>query len=88
MVLRVATSLGGALEGVGPENRDFFGPWNGTSEASAITGSVLLGLLRVGIVLCLIWQGPGGASRNLYVWTRLAPKEHMAFGHIRYAALN
>ncbi len=26
MVLRVATSLRGALEGVGPENRDFLGP--------------------------------------------------------------
>jgi hypothetical protein len=26
MVLRGATSLRGALEGVGPENRDFFGP--------------------------------------------------------------
>ncbi len=26
MVLRSATSLRGALEGVGPENRDFFGP--------------------------------------------------------------
>jgi hypothetical protein len=26
MVLRGATSLLGALEGVGPENRDFFGP--------------------------------------------------------------
>jgi hypothetical protein len=26
MVLRVATSLLGVLEGVGPENRDFFGP--------------------------------------------------------------
>ncbi len=36
MVLRGATSLLGALEGVGPENRDFFGPWNGTSEVSAI----------------------------------------------------
>jgi hypothetical protein len=36
MVLRGATSLRGALEGVGPENRDFFGPWNGTSKASAI----------------------------------------------------
>jgi hypothetical protein len=36
MVLRGATSLRGALEGVDPENRDFFGPWNGTSEASAI----------------------------------------------------
>ncbi len=36
MVLRGATSLRGALEGVGPENWDFFGPWNGTSEASAI----------------------------------------------------
>ncbi len=36
MVLRGATSLWEALEGVGPENRDFFGPWNGTSEASAI----------------------------------------------------
>ncbi len=36
MVLRRATSLGGALEGVGPENQDFFGPWNGMSEESAI----------------------------------------------------
>ncbi len=36
MILRGATSLRGALEGVGPENRDIFGPWNGTSEASAI----------------------------------------------------
>ncbi len=36
MVLRSATSLRGALEGVGPENRYFFGPWNGTSEASDI----------------------------------------------------
>ncbi len=36
MVLRSATSLRGALEGVGPENWDFFGPWNGMSEASAI----------------------------------------------------
>ncbi len=36
MVLRSATSLRGALEGLGPENRDFFGPWNDTSEASAI----------------------------------------------------
>jgi hypothetical protein len=26
MVLRGATSLRGPLEGVGPENRDFFGP--------------------------------------------------------------
>ncbi len=26
MVLKRATSLRGALEGVGPENRDFFGP--------------------------------------------------------------
>jgi hypothetical protein len=32
MVLRGATSLRGALKGVGPENRDFFGPWNGMSE--------------------------------------------------------
>jgi hypothetical protein len=27
MILRGATSLQGALEGVGPENRDFFGPF-------------------------------------------------------------
>ncbi len=36
MFLMGETSLLGALEGVGPENRDFFGPWNGTSKASAI----------------------------------------------------
>ncbi len=32
MVLRGATSLRGELEGVGPENQDFVGPWNGTRE--------------------------------------------------------
>jgi hypothetical protein len=32
MVLRSATSLREALEGVGPENRDFFEFWNGTSK--------------------------------------------------------
>ncbi len=36
LVLRCATSLRGALEGVGPENRDFLGPEMATSEASAI----------------------------------------------------
>jgi hypothetical protein len=30
-------SLRGALEGVGPENRDFLGPEMATSEASAIS---------------------------------------------------
>ncbi len=34
MILRGAISLRGALEGVGPENQDFFGPWNGTSEVA------------------------------------------------------
>jgi hypothetical protein len=33
MVLRGATSLRGALEGLGPENRDFLGPeWHEQSE--------------------------------------------------------
>jgi hypothetical protein len=32
MILMGATSLQGALEGMGPENQDFFGPWKGTSE--------------------------------------------------------
>ncbi len=32
MVLRRATSLRGALEGVGPENRDFLGPEMPTSD--------------------------------------------------------
>jgi hypothetical protein len=36
MVLMRATSLRGALEGVGPENQDFLGPEMATSEASAI----------------------------------------------------
>ncbi len=36
MVLRDATSLQGALEGVGPENLDFFGPWNGTSKVAPL----------------------------------------------------
>ncbi len=38
MVLRGATSLLGTLEGVGPENLDFFGP-NGTRFACAISGT-------------------------------------------------
>ncbi len=36
LLLRRATSLRGALEGVGPENQDFLGPEMATSEASAI----------------------------------------------------
>jgi hypothetical protein len=36
MVLRRATSLRGALEGVGPENRDFLGPEMATGETIAI----------------------------------------------------
>jgi hypothetical protein len=36
MVLMRATSLRGALEGVGPENQDFLGPEMATSAASAI----------------------------------------------------
>ncbi len=36
MILRGATSLRGALEGVGPENRDFFGP----KKANALSNDV------------------------------------------------
>jgi hypothetical protein len=48
MVLKDATSLLGALEGVDPENQDFFGPWNGTSEASAIWAQKSRGIQGVG----------------------------------------
>ncbi len=57
MVLRGATSVQGALEGVGPENRDFFGPC-GTSEASkplsisAIKTTVTLIVLCTRLLLC------------------------------------
>ncbi len=42
MVLRHATSLRGALESVGPENQDFFGPWNGNerSPSSALSNDI------------------------------------------------
>jgi hypothetical protein len=36
MVLRRATSLRGALEGVGPENRDFLSPEMATGDTIAI----------------------------------------------------
>jgi hypothetical protein len=38
LVLDRQDPLRGALEGVGPENRDFFGPEMATREASAISG--------------------------------------------------
>ncbi len=38
MVFRGATSLLGALEGVGPENLDFFGPWNSTHPEKEVRG--------------------------------------------------
>jgi hypothetical protein len=42
MILMRANPFRGPEEGVGPENRDFFGPLNGTSEASAIWAIVPL----------------------------------------------
>jgi hypothetical protein len=44
MVLRGATSSLGALEGVGPENRDFFGPkWHSrTYRAIKTTGTLIV----------------------------------------------
>ncbi len=38
MILRRATSLRGALEGMGSENRDFFGPWNGNERSECHLG--------------------------------------------------
>jgi hypothetical protein len=38
MVLRSATSLWGALEGVGPENQDFFGPWKWHEQSECHLG--------------------------------------------------
>ncbi len=38
MVLRRATSIQGALEEVGPENRDFFGPWKGNERSECHLG--------------------------------------------------
>ena len=54
MVLRGATSLRGALEGVGPENRDFFGKKSGplkiiTYRAIKTTGTLVV-LCNAGIV--------------------------------------
>jgi hypothetical protein len=46
MVLRGATSLLGALEGVGPENLDFLGT-NGTRFARAISGPKKVSIFRV-----------------------------------------
>jgi hypothetical protein len=44
MVLRGATSLRGALEGVGPENLDFFGPkWHSRKQSTEKVNTVLEG---------------------------------------------
>ncbi len=43
MVLRGATSLRGALEGVGPENRDFLGPEMARARPGECSEEGLLG---------------------------------------------
>ncbi len=39
MVLRRATSLRGALDGLGPENRDFFGPKMSSNDVARLKTS-------------------------------------------------
>jgi hypothetical protein len=63
MVLRGATSLRGALEGEGPENLDFFGPWNGTSEAKQVPfGPKKVEIFRAQI--CKRLRSPGIDSKE------------------------
>ncbi len=53
MVLRGATSLRGALEEVGPENRDFFGP----KKVIKTTGTLVVLCTRVllcSVVVCCV----------------------------------
>ncbi len=52
MILRGATSLRGALEGVGPENRDFFGPKK--VEYQAIKTTRTLVVLCTRVLLCSV----------------------------------
>jgi hypothetical protein len=85
MVLRGATSLRGALEGVGPENRHFFGPGNGTSEASAISGPSLLILASNPVQpfdpgindVPVLWTGTA---------TKRSPANHRLPSHLCHAA--
>jgi hypothetical protein len=55
MVSRGAASL----RGVNPENWDFFGPWNGTSEESAIWAQVIL---RASVLIIL--KSGGNVEEN------------------------
>ncbi len=70
MILRGATSLRGALEGVGPENRDFFGPWNGTSEAIAIWAQKVGNLIFFEYFLAgyIVLATPLLMSPNFFFW--------------------
>ncbi len=55
MILRGATSLRAALEGVGPENRDFFGP-------KKVENAALLNVLKRGC-----WGGGEGGVCYWYI---------------------
>ncbi len=57
LVLRRATSLRGALEGVGPENRDFFGPWNGTNEDLCLPFLFLFHTHNPRSMCCILYTG-------------------------------
>ncbi len=66
-----ANPFQGPLEGVGPENLDFFGPWMATSEASAIwapikimkskasykkTGTLVILCTCVWFIFCILYS--------------------------------
>ncbi len=75
MILRGATSLWGALEGVGLENQDFFGPWNGTYRAIKTTGTLVGLCIRVLLCSVIVWccellcvRGVGRSPCSCLVW--------------------
>ncbi len=62
MVLRGATSLRGALKGVGPENRDFFGPLEPQKVEILLCVVVCKSGVEVSLQLCFVRRYSGGGG--------------------------
>jgi hypothetical protein len=75
MVLRGATSLRGALEGVGPENRDFFWAlkWHKRSECHLGPKKSILGGGKLKVCL----QGEVLVRNVIHYVPVLLPKHHL-----------
>ncbi len=72
MILMQKNPLRGPLEGVGPENRDFFGPWNGNERSECHLGpksqsQKYIDLRYIKIVLWPSFQFFGESIKNLQI---------------------